>query len=338
MRILVTGGAGFIGSHTVVTLLQDGHEVAVLDNFSNSNASVLENIKNITGKNPEFFFADVRNFDALIKVFNQFHPQVVIHFAGLKSVEESVREPLRYFDWNVSGSINLFKVMEETGVTSLIFSSTAAVYGESDEVPIKENSAIAPSSPYGRSKAMIEQIIADLGFANPVWRIICLRYFNPVGAHESGLIGESPKGIPSNLIPYISLVALGECEELKIFGGDYPTVDGTGVRDYIHVMDLARGHLAALNFIQSHTGVHTVNLGTGRGYSVLEILKEFEKVTSRKIPYQIVERRLGDVAQSFADTSLANNLLMWRTEYGIDTMCRDAWRWQLMQAEISGRA
>ncbi len=330
MRILVTGGAGYIGSHTCVALLDEGHEVAILDNLSNSRIEVIERITLITKRAPIFFNTDIRERAAVESVFASFHPDAVIHFAGLKAVGESLQNPLRYYEWNVSGSVTLLQVMEKHTVKKLVFSSSANVYGDAEEVPIRENARIAPTNPYGQSKAMIEQILADLVVADSGWRIARLRYFNPMGAHESGLIGEDPCGVPSNLPPYISQVAVGKLNELKIFGGDYPTPDGTGVRDYIHVMDLAFGHLAALEYLQKENGLLTVNLGTGRGFSVLEMVKAFEKACNKPVPYLIVERRSGDVAQSFADPREATRLLGWEARFGLENMCRDAWRWQSM--------
>ena len=330
MRILVTGGAGYIGSHTCVALLDEGYEVAILDNLSNSSMEAVERIKLIAKRRPDFFNADVREQVAVELVFDKFKPDAVIHFAGLKSVGESVQDPLRYYDWNVTGSLTLFQMMAKRGVKTLIFSSSASVYGDAADVPIRENAPIAPANPYGQSKAMIERILADLVAADSEWRVARLRYFNPMGAHESGLIGEDPNGVPNNLSPYISQVAVGKLNELKIFGGDYPTPDGTGVRDYIHVMDLALGHLAALNHLARAQGLLTLNLGTGRGCSVLEMVTAFEKACGKPVPYRVVDRRPGDVAQSFADPSEAARTLGWSTRWNLDDMCRDAWRWQSM--------
>ena len=330
MRILVTGGAGYIGSHTCVALLGEGYEVAILDNLSNSSMEAVERIKLIAKRRLDFFNADVREQVAVELVFDKFKPDAVIHFAGLKSVGESVQDPLRYYDWNVTGSLTLFQVMAKRGVKTLIFSSSASVYGDAADVPIRENAPIAPANPYGQSKAMIERILADLVAADSEWRVARLRYFNPMGAHESGLIGEDPNGVPNNLSPYISQVAVGKLNELKIFGGDYPTPDGTGVRDYIHVMDLALGHLAALNHLARAQGLLTLNLGTGRGCSVLEMVTAFEKACGKPVPYRVVDRRPGDVAQSFADPSEAARTLGWSTRWNLDDMCRDAWRWQSM--------
>lgn len=333
MRILVTGGAGYIGSHTCVALLEAGHEVAILDNLSNSRIEVIERIARIAKRAPDFYNADVRDQVAVESAFESFLPDAVIHFAGLKSVGESLQDPLRYYEWNVSGSVILFQVMKKKNIKRLVFSSSANVYGNAMEVPIAENTRIAPTNPYGQSKAMIEQILADLVSADAGWSVARLRYFNPMGAHESGLIGEDPNGVPSNLPPYISQVAVGKLDELKIFGGDYPTPDGTGVRDYIHVMDLAFGHLAALDYLVKENGLITVNLGTGRGYSVLEMVAAFEKACGKPVPYRVVERRAGDVAQSFADPAAAARLLGWRARFGLEEMCRDAWRWQSMNPQ-----
>lgn len=336
MRVLVTGGSGYIGSHTCVALLEAGHEVAILDNLSNSRIEVIERIKLITKHTPVFFNVDVRDQAAVETVFASFHPEAVIHFAGLKAVGESLQNPLRYYEWNVSGSVVLFQVMKQNNVKRLVFSSSANVYGDATEIPIRENTHIAPTNPYGQSKAMIEQILADLMVSDIEWRIASLRYFNPMGAHESGLIGEDPNGVPSNLPPYISQVAVGKLNELQIFGGDYCTPDGTGVRDYIHVMDLAFGHLAALDYLLRERGMLTVNLGTGHGYSVLEMVRAFEKASGKKVPYRIVEKRFGDVAQSFADASKAEQLIGWKARFGLEKMCGDAWRWQSMNPQGYG--
>ena len=304
--------------------------MAILDNLSNSSMEAVERIKLIAKRRLDFFNADVREQVAVELVFDKFKPDAVIHFAGLKSVGESVQDPLRYYDWNVTGSLTLFQVMAKRDVKTLIFSSSASVYGDAADVPIRENAPIAPANPYGQSKAMIERILADLVAADSEWRVALLRYFNPMGAHESGLIGEDPNGVPNNLSPYISQVAVGKLNELKIFGGDYPTPDGTGVRDYIHVMDLALGHLAALNHLARAQGLLTLNLGTGRGCSVLEMVTAFEKACGKPVPYRVVDRRPGDVAQSFADPSEAARTLGWSTRWNLDDMCRDAWRWQSM--------
>ena len=331
MRILVTGGTGFIGSHTCVALLAEGHEVVVLDNLSNSQEKVAEQVEKIAGRRVTFILGDVRDADLLARVLSEHAIDAVIHFAGLKAVGESVAQALRYYDWNIGGTISLCKAMAAAGVKTLIFSSSATVYGDPASLPIREDFPRSATNPYGASKLMIEDILADLVKSDSEWRIARLRYFNPVGAHESGLIGESPNGVPNNLMPYVAQVANGQRECLSVFGGDYPTPDGTGVRDYIHVMDLAEGHVAALEYLRRESGLLTVNLGTGRGYSVLEMIKAFEKASGRPVPYTIVERRPGDVAACYADPSLADKLLGWRATRGIDEMCRDAWHWQQRQ-------
>jgi UDP-glucose 4-epimerase len=337
--ILVTGGAGYIGSHTCVELLAAGHEVVVVDNLSNSRIEALQCVKKITGKHIPFVIADLNDRVALRQLFSTYPIEAVIHFAGLKAVGESVTKPLHYYHNNVSGSIVLFETMAEFGVKRLVFSSSATVYGDPHSVPIKEDFPLSATNPYGRSKLMIEEILQDLMLSDSSWRIALLRYFNPVGAHESGLIGEDPNGIPSNLMPYVSQVAVGRLKELSVFGNDYPTHDGTGVRDYIHVVDLAAGHLAALEALEKNNTRLTLNLGTGIGYSVLDIVQAFEKVSDRAIPYRITQRRSGDIASCYADSTLAYELMGWRAERNLETMCRDAWRWQSMNPngyEISG--
>lgn len=328
--ILVTGGAGYIGSHTVVELMLAGFDLVIVDNFCNSKASVLDRIERIVGRRPGFVEADVRDSEAMRDLFSRYRFDAVIHFAGLKAVGESVTQPLRYYDNNVHGSLVLFEVMAEAGVKTLVFSSSATVYGDPHAVPIREDFPLSATNPYGRSKLMIEEMLGDVARSDAAWRIALLRYFNPVGAHSSGLIGEDPNGIPNNLMPYIAKVAVGELAELAVFGNDYPTHDGTGVRDYIHVVDLARGHLAALRTLEAREGVFTVNLGTGQGYSVLDMVRAFEGVSGCKVPYRIVERRPGDIATCYADPSLARSMLDWQAQYGIDDMCRDVWRWQSM--------
>ena len=327
-RILVTGGTGYIGSHTVVELMAAGHDVFVIDNRSNSKASVLDRVQRITGRRPEFRQTDVRDRPALRQLFANRRFDAVVHFAGLKAVGESVSKPLEYYDNNVSGSVALFECMGEAGLRTIVFSSSATVYGEPATVPIREDFPLSASNPYGRSKLMVEDILRDMVKADPRWRVALLRYFNPVGAHASGLIGEDPNGIPNNLMPYIAQVAVGRLKEQPVYGNDYPTPDGTGVRDYIHVVDLARGHLAALNALRERPGVLTVNLGTGRGYSVLELVRAFSAASGRPVPYRVVGRRPGDIAQCYADPSLARETLGWKAELGIDAMCADAWRWQ----------
>jgi UDP-glucose 4-epimerase len=327
VKILVTGGAGYIGSHTCVELLQAGYEVVVLDNLSNSKISVLDRIENITGRRPVFFPGDCRDREALKAVFAAHHCDAVIHFAGLKAVGESVDRPLHYYDNNVGSTIALCEVMAAEGVKRIVFSSSATVYGDPATVPIREDFPLAPANPYGRTKLVIEQLLRDLQASDPAWQVILLRYFNPVGAHESGLIGEDPTGIPNNLMPYISQVAVGKLERLRVFGNDYPTPDGTGVRDYIHVVDLAQGHLRALeNLTRTKLGVY--NLGTGRGYSVLEMIRAFEEASMRPVPYEIVGRRPGDIAVCYADPGAARRELNWFASRGLARMCADAWRWQ----------
>ena len=326
--ILVTGGTGYIGSHTVVELMAAGHEVFIIDNLSNSKPAVLDRIARISGRKPGFAEIDIRDGEALRRLMAEHRFEAVIHFAGLKAVGESVSEPLRYYDNNVGGSVALFEAMQEAGIRSLVFSSSATVYGDPASSPIREDFPLWATNPYGRSKLMIEDILRDLAKSDDSWRIALLRYFNPVGAHASGLIGEDPNGIPNNLMPYLTQVAAGKLKELSVFGSDYPTPDGTGVRDYIHVVDLALGHVAALSALAAKPGLLTVNLGTGHGYSVLDMVQAFERATGRKVPYKLAPRRPGDVAQYYADPALAQQLLGWHAERGIDDMCRDAWRWQ----------
>ena len=328
--ILVTGGAGYIGSHTVVELLAAGHELLILDNFSNSSPKVLDRIEQISGQRPLLVEGDIRDRPLLARLFTEHSLQAVIHFAGLKAVGESVEQPLRYYDNNVIGSLHLFEAMAAAGVFNLVFSSSATVYGDPHAVPIDESFPLRATNPYGRSKLIIEDMLRDIGRADPRWRVALLRYFNPVGAHASGLIGEDPRGIPNNLMPYVSQVAVGRRGELGIFGGDYPTPDGTGVRDYIHVVDLARGHLAALNRLDQLAGVAPINLGTGRGYSVLEVVAAFEQASGRPVPYRLGDRRPGDVAACYADPRRAQELLGWSAERDLAMMCADSWRWQSM--------
>jgi len=328
MKILVTGGMGYIGSHTVVELQQAGHEVVVVDNLSNAVVSVQERVQKITGKQFQFEEADIRDRAALERIFGAHKVEAVIHFAGLKAVGESVAQPLRYYDNNVNGSVILFETMAKFGVKTIVFSSSATVYGDPASVPIREDFPLSATNPYGRSKLMIEDILRDLSKAEPDWRIALLRYFNPVGAHESGLIGEEPNGIPNNLVPYIAQVANGQREKLSVFGGDYPTPDGTGQRDYIHVVDLAIGHVKTLNRLAKEPGIVTYNLGTGRGNSVLEMVKAFEQASGRPIAYQIVDRRPGDVAKCYADPAKATAELGWSAERDVAQMCADVWRYQ----------
>jgi len=327
--ILVTGGAGYIGSHTCVALAAAGLPYLVLDNFSNSNPGVLERVGRITGTTPRHVQGDVRDAALLERVFAQYPVTAVVHFAALKAVGESVREPLRYYDNNVAGTLTLLGAMQAAQVRSLVFSSSATVYGEPASLPIREDFPLSATNPYGWSKLMVEQMLADVDAAEPgQWRIARLRYFNPVGAHESGLIGEDPRDVPNNLLPYVAQVAAGQRERLSVYGNDYPTPDGTGVRDYIHVCDLADGHVAALHYLQQHPGLLTVNLGTGRPVSVLEMVRGFEQASGRPVPYQVVARRPGDVAACWADPALAERLLGWKAHHGVERMCQDAWRWQ----------
>jgi UDP-glucose 4-epimerase len=326
--ILVTGGAGYIGSHTAVELLNAGHQVVIVDNLCNSSAKVLDRIEALAGKNFSFVQADVRDSAALDRIFAEHRIDGVIHFAGLKAVGESVAQPLRYFDNNVGSTLALLHAMERANVRRMVFSSSATVYGDPDQVPITESSRLQVTNPYGRTKLMCEDILRDMQVSDPRWQVAILRYFNPVGAHISGTIGEHPNGIPNNLMPFITQVAVGQREFLSIFGQDYPTPDGTGVRDYIHVVDLAQGHLAALNYLQNQQASITVNLGTGRGVSVKELAETFARVTGVPVPYRFVDRRPGDVAACYADTRLAKEALGWQAQLGVDRMCQDAWRWQ----------
>jgi len=327
--ILVTGGAGFIGSHTCIALAAAQLPFAVLDNFSNSRPSVLDRLEQIIGWRPLCIDADIRDGDAVAQVLREHRIDAVVHFAALKAVGESVREPLRYYDNNVAGTVTLLQAMKAADVRTLVFSSSATVYGEPASLPIREDFPLSATNPYGSTKLMMEQVLADVDRAEPgQWRIARLRYFNPVGAHESGLIGEDPRDVPNNLLPYVAQVAAGLRPTLSVYGDDYPTPDGTGVRDYIHVTDLAQGHVAALRYLQSHPGLLTVNLGTGRPVSVLEMVRGFERASGRPVPYQVVARRPGDVAQCWADPALAEQLLGWRAHLGLDRMCEDAWRWQ----------
>ncbi len=327
--ILVTGGAGFIGSHTCVALAQAGIPFMVLDNFCNSRRSVLERVERIIGAPVSFIEGDIRDTALLQRVFAEHPVEGVIHFAALKSVGESVREPLRYYDNNVAGTVALLGAMRAANVRTLVFSSSATVYGDPASVPIREDFPLSATNAYGWSKLMMEQVLADVDASEPgQWRIARLRYFNPVGAHASGLIGEDPQDIPNNLLPYVAQVAVGLREQLSVYGNDYPTADGTGVRDYIHVCDLAEGHVAALRYLRSHPGLLTVNLGTGRPVSVLEMVRAFARASGRAVPYRSVARRPGDVAQCWADPALAQQLLGWTAKLGLDQMCEDAWRWQ----------
>ena len=327
--ILVTGGAGFIGSHTCAALAAQGLPYVILDNFSNSKPSVLDRLARITGEKPLCIEGDVRDGALLARVLREHAITAVIHFAGLKAVGESVREPLRYYDTNVSGTVTLLAAMRDADVRTLVFSSSATVYGDPAGSPIGEDAPLQPTNPYGQTKFMAEQILADLDRSEPgQWRLARLRYFNPVGAHESGLIGEDPQDIPNNLMPFVAQVAAGARKELSVFGGDYPTADGTGVRDYIHVSDLAEGHVAALRYLQNTPGLLTVNLGTGEPVSVLQMVQAFERASGVPVPYRIVDRRPGDVAAYWADGSRAEQLLGWKAKRDVDQMCADVWRWQ----------
>ncbi len=326
--ILVTGGAGYIGSHTVLELLENGEDVVILDNLSNSSRESLRRVEALTGKSITFYKVDLMDKDMVAYVFAEHAFDAVIHFAGLKAVGESVTIPLAYYQNNIAGTLNLLEEMQRHGVKRLVFSSSATVYGDPASVPITEDFPVSATNPYGRSKLIIEEMLGDLYVSDNTWDIVLLRYFNPVGAHKSGQIGEDPNGIPNNLMPYISQVAVGKLETLSVFGDDYDTPDGSGVRDYIHVVDLAKGHLKALEHLEGKPGLVTVNLGTGRGYSVLELVKAFEKASGCRVAYKITDRRAGDIAKCYADTHLAATKLDWKAEKGVDEMCEDAWRWQ----------
>ncbi|OJI55933.1 UDP-glucose 4-epimerase GalE [Vibrio vulnificus] len=328
MNILVTGGSGYIGSHTCIQMIEAGMTPIILDNLYNSKLLVLDRIEQVTSVRPTFYQGDIRDSEILQHVFAQHDIQGVIHFAGLKAVGESVEKPLMYYDNNVSGTLNLVREMDKAGVKSLIFSSSATVYGDPASVPIREDFPTSATNPYGRSKLMVEECLTDFHKANPDWSITLLRYFNPVGAHESGLLGEDPQGIPNNLLPFVAQVAVGRREKLGVFGDDYPTPDGTGVRDYIHVIDLADGHLAALNKVGQQAGLHIFNLGTGQGNSVLEMVAAFEKAAQRPIPYEIKPRRAGDIAECWADPAYAEQVLGWKATRSLETMVVDTWRWQ----------
>ena len=328
MHILVTGGAGYIGSHTCILLIEAGYDVVVLDNFSNASKESINRVEKIVGKEITLVEGDIRNRDDLHKVFNAHKIDAVIHFAGLKAVGESVAEPLKYYDNNIHGTIVLCEVMAEHDCKSIVFSSSATVYGDPHTTPIKENFPLSTTNPYGRSKLFIEEMLRDLYISDNTWKIVLLRYFNPVGAHISGTIGEDPHGIPNNLMPFIAQTAVGKREHLNVLGDDYDTHDGTGVRDYIHVMDLADGHVKALDKMGDFNQVMTINLGTGNGYSVLDMVKAFEKASGKQIPYTIVPRRAGDIAKCFADPSYAKEILGWKATRSIDEMCEDSWRWQ----------
>lgn len=329
MTILVTGGAGYIASHTNVELLNEGYDVIVMDNLSNSSRESIRRVEELTGKQIRFYETDMRDEEGLRQIFQENSIDVIIHFAGLKAVGESCEKPFEYYDNNITGTLNIIRMMKEYNVKKLVFSSSATVYGDPETVPITEESKVGGvTNPYGRTKFMLEEIFSDIQKADPEFDIALLRYFNPIGAHESGRIGEAPNGIPNNLLPYVAKVAAGVLEKVHVFGNDYPTPDGTGVRDYIHVVDLARGHVCAVKKLMEHPGLVTYNLGTGIGYSVLEVIQNFEKACGKEIPYVIDPRRPGDIAVCYADPSKAERELSWKAQYGIDRMCEDTWRWQ----------
>ncbi len=326
MSILVTGGTGFIGSHTCVELQQNGYDIVIIDNLGNSKKEVCDKITAITGKPVKFYEADVRDRAALDRIFQENEIEAVIHFAGLKAVGESVAKPLEYYDNNLISTLVLCEAMQHYGCKRLVFSSSATVYGMTKIVPCKEDFPLSTTNPYGTTKLFIEQILRDLAVADPSWGITMLRYFNPIGAHESGTIGENPNGIPNNLLPYVAMVAAGKLEKVHVFGGDYPTHDGTGVRDFIHVVDLAKGHVKAVQYLEKNTGCEAFNLGTGNGYSVLDIIRTFSEVNNIEIPYVIDPRRPGDVAENYADPSKSAQMLGWKAEFDLNRMCKDAWR------------
>lgn len=328
MNILVTGGSGFIGSHTILELLNAGHDVVAMDNLSNSKVTSLERVKELTGRSAIFEKVDLLDFDGMDQLFKKHTVDAVIHFAGLKAVGESVEKPLYYYENNVTGTINLCKIMDKYDVKHIVFSSSATVYGNPAESPLPEDSELSATNPYGQTKLIIEHIFRDICRSDLDWKVSLLRYFNPVGAHKSGKIGEDPTGIPNNLMPYVTQVAVGKREKLSVFGSDYSTHDGTGVRDYIHVVDLAKGHLKALENLKNESGAEAYNLGTGQGSSVLDVIKTFEKATGQKVSYELTDRRPGDAAACFADASKAKERLGWETEKSLEDMCRDAWNWQ----------
>jgi UDP-glucose 4-epimerase len=324
-KILVTGGTGFIGSHTCVELINAGHDVIIMDNLSNSKASVVDRIGQITGKKPIFYQADIRDFDKTVEILQNHTIDAVIHFAGLKAVGESVQKPLEYYENNINGTLVLLNAMRQCGCKNIVFSSSATVYGLDNVAPYTEDMPTSATNPYGYTKVMIEQILHDLCTADSEWSVTALRYFNPIGAHKSGLLGEDPNGIPNNLVPYIAQVAIGKLDHLRVFGNDYDTPDGTGVRDYIHVVDLAKGHVVALDYALKHRGFEPINLGTGNGSSVLDVVQAYKKACGKDIPYEIVERRSGDVATSFANADKALKLLNWSANLTLDDMCLDSW-------------
>lgn len=327
MNVLVTGGAGYIGSHTCVELIKTGCNPVIVDNFSNSKISVIERIETISSKSIDWYRGDINDINLLSEIIKKHSIEAVIHFAGLKSVSDSIASPLGYYSNNINGTLNLLSAMQLNGVDKLIFSSSATVYGNANANPVTEQGRLSPLNPYGRTKFFIEEILKDIAFANPSLSITILRYFNPVGAHSSGLIGEDPADIPNNLMPIVGKVASGELPYVNVFGNDYPTMDGSGVRDFIHVADLARGHLAALSFLGGQNGVEIFNLGTGQGVSVLQLISTYKQVSGVEVPYQIVERRRGDIAVSYADVSKASSLLKWQAEHDVYDMCRDSWNW-----------
>lgn len=328
MRILLTGGAGFIGSHTAVEMTQAGHDVVIFDNFCNSDATVLDRLETILGKRLAFEEGDIRDYDRMREVLEKHQIEAVVHFAGLKAVGESCEKPLEYFDNNITGTLVLLQAMKSLGIKRIIFSSSATVYGTPQYLPLDEKHPLSVTNPYGRTKLQVEEILSDLCASDAQWSAVCLRYFNPIGAHESGLIGENPRGIPNNLLPYVARVAAGQLEALQVFGNDYDTPDGTGVRDYIHVVDLAKGHVLAAQYALTHTGWIAINLGTGIGYSVLDIVKAYEKACGKPVPYKIVARRPGDVASNWADPKLAKELLGWEAQYTLQDMCEHSWNFQ----------
>ncbi|MCW1055361.1 UDP-glucose 4-epimerase GalE [Streptococcus anginosus] len=327
-KILVTGGAGFIGTHTVIELVNAGHEVVIVDNLVNSSKKSVEVVERIVGQKIPFYQVDIRDKKVLLEIFKVEQPTGVIHFAALKAVGESTQIPLTYYENNITGTLTLLRVMEEVNCKNIIFSSSATVYGDPHTVPILEDFPLSVTNPYGRTKLMIEEMLTDIYKADANWNVVLLRYFNPIGAHESGDLGENPNGIPNNLLPYVTQVAVGKLKEVQVFGNDYPTVDGTGVRDYIHVVDLAKGHVAALQKIEGTAGLNIYNLGTGKGYSVLEIIQNMEKAVGKPIPYKIVDRRPGDIATCYADSTKAKEELGWEAQFDITRMCQDAWHWQ----------
>jgi UDP-glucose 4-epimerase len=335
MNILLTGGSGYIGSHAALVLAQAGHAVVLYDNLCNSRADVAQRLAQISGHPVPLVQGDMRDTDLLARTLRQHHIAAVLHFAGLKAVGESVAEPLAYYDNNVGGTLSLLRAMQGVGVRTLVFSSSATVYGEPRYLPIDEAHPTSATNPYGRSKLHIEEMLADLVASDAAWRVACLRYFNPVGAHASGLIGENPRGVPHNLLPFVAQVAIGRRPSLDVFGQDYPTPDGTGVRDYIHVMDLAEGHLAALDFLAGHSGWHAFNLGTGQGHSVLEMVRAFEAASGRAVPCRIVGRRAGDVASCYASAEKARTMLDWQARRALDDMCASTWNWQQQNEKIS---